>query len=391
MKNRTNTCLLISIVLLLAISCNSKNQKMPLKEVNLEEFSNDIDGIEKLIEWYFNTYEIPSLSVGIIQEKQVLAFISKGVEEGNLNNTVETNQNTLYQIASLSKMFTGIICNSLEKQGKIDINESVIKYLPAINNKKIIKKLKPIKVVDLLLHTSGLPQRANNLERYPNLWYVVNGYSKEKLYKDIEESELMFEVGSKWSYSNLGYALLCHILENVTNMKYEELLQQYVSTEYNLPVTKTQLVEKDKIHLATPYVPEKKNVKTKPSDFGLHVAASGIYSSTQDLTSLMIKQLKIYESSDSIKLNHPLFLTNQKANIWKNVYYGYGLGEVKGTSKNNKPTQYNHSGDFDGYASHYKFFPELQLGIVILTSKGGPWFSDLQDNMEMKLLETFKR
>ncbi len=337
-----------------------------------------IQQAESLITQTMDENDIPALSVCLIYDGKKLLSKGYGVKKRNFQETV--HENTLYQIASLSKTHTGIIANNLVNEGKLNLENSIINYLPNTLTKKTIKKLKKIKVKDILMHRSGMPRDSKVIKRQDGE-PMISGYTEEQLLLDLQKITLKNKPGKKYRYSNLGYAVMGYILERASGLSYAELLKKYITDKYGLQSTSTLLSEKDKSKIATPYRKEFRGMETKPWKAGKLIPASGIYSCTSDLSKLMLMQLKTYQEEKHS--NNPLILTRNKHQIKKSASsYGFGLFETE-TSRG---ILYGHRGDMDGFASEYSFNPSRNTGVILLTSSGGDWLGILAAKIN-KLLE----
>lgn len=331
---------------------------------------SDIDDvhetIDSLVQSTKEKNEIPSIVIGVIQNGKVTFHKGYGVLERGTARKVDNK--TTYQIASLSKMFTGIIANSLILEGKLKINESIAAYLPEDLSDKDRKKFESITLKDILLHRSGIQRDSKSYKRKDGE-PMESPYTKTDLIRDLEKVRTRKKV--RYSYSNVGYAILGNILENVSGLSYEELLQNYVTDQYGLSNTSIYL----STPVATPYRKDDRFTKTEPWNTGLLTPASGIYSNVDDMTKLMTEQLKIYRmSNDATMLNSPLYLTKEKDFRGDGEsYYGMGLWEFEF----DRGVLFGHSGDMDGYASQYRFNKTTNTGVVLLTSSGGNWTNQL--------------
>ena len=336
----------------------------------------------KLTDWVIQNVEsimkaenIPAISIGLIQEGKLLSFQNFGTTEREADTKVD--EQTIYQIASLSKTFTGIIVNNLIEEGKLKIEEPIVSYLSEVLNNEANVRLKNVTVKNLLQHQAGIPNDACALYRNRkdgDAW--LNGYSEEELIQDLNEIQLDFEPGTNWSYSNSGYAILGYICEIVAQKKYDELLKLYVVERFELENTTVALNEIQKNSLATPYRKDDRSIATHASVMGMTTPASAIYSNVEDLSKLMLETMNTYAQP---KPSGPLFLTKHMAQSDMEILkYGFGLMEI---SEQNG-TIYVHDGDADGFASMFLFSPEKNAGIVLLTTSGGPWVK----NLSMKIL-----
>jgi D-alanyl-D-alanine carboxypeptidase len=338
--------------------------------------------IDQEIRLAMNKNNIPSLSVGIIEKGKVEML--KGFGKLNRNEEKLTDENTLYQIASLSKMFTGTIANQLNREGLLEVNKSIVTYLPSSLSESTKEKLEKIRVLDLLHHRSGLPRDSKVVKRIDGEPFL-GGYTEQQLLQDLELLELEAEAGEIYSYSNLAYGLLGYILERASGKSYDNLLNEYITTP--LQMTHTASLPADKASLATPYRKDARARATKAWESGKLTPAGGLYSNVADLSKLMNRQLQDYYEYEQNKKVSPFIITEHKAPRNSDIeYYGFGLIEVN----TDRGKIYGHQGDMDGFAGSYLFFPKYQVGVVILTSSGGNWLGKLTSTILKKLEEEAK-
>ena len=163
--------------------------------------SKEPKSVDNSIEKAMTDNNIPSLSVGIIKNGKV--ELVKGYGGLSRDDTTSVNANSIFQIASQSKMFTGIIVNNLVQEGKLNLEEPITSYFPSDISENAKKRLNKIKLKFLLNHTSGIPSDACLVysERIDgDAW--TKGYSKKQLIKDINTLNLEFEPSSQFQYSN---------------------------------------------------------------------------------------------------------------------------------------------------------------------------------------------
>ena len=339
------------------------------------------------IDTYTEAHNIPSLVVGIIEEGKVVQYFTKGTL--HRKSTQAVDEHTIFQVASLSKSFTAILANYMIEEGKLKLGESIMTYLPQTLPTATQEKLRPITVQNVLNHRAGLPRSAENEPKTP--WgrpLKASDYSETDLLENLTLLELQYEPDSQWAYSNFGYSLMGYLLERVSGMSYEALLQSYIAEKLNMPHTTISLTEAHHQHLATPYRTDIRGMKTRPWEFGKLVAAGGVFSSVADLSQLMSKQLEAYKHYQQTSLPNPFILTHHKKSMGKSgyPYYGFGCFENQ-SSLDSTVILYGHSGDVDGYASQFSFVPSRNVGIIMLTSSGGTWFWTLDRLLHKKLLD----
>ena len=346
--------------------------------IDLNEFTTDINGVEDVINRYSDKYHIPAISAAIIEQGKVTKYISSG--SYSKNNETLVDENSIYRIASTGKLIIALIAHQLEDEGILDFEKSINSFLGDRIKETAKKKLQSIKFKNLLLHNSGLGRD----------W---KAFTEADIINNLNNNELDYKTGEKWSYSNFGYATITLILERVTGLTYAQLLEKYISNNLEISEISTALTESQENKYVTPYFPELKLLKGEDIEFGKQSLTSGIYTNVKSLSELMIQQIKVYQQPDSLNKNSPFILNMEKINSWSDhSYYGHGifehhfeLEEFKGI----KQIQLEHGGDADGFACIYGFFPEHGFGTIILTSSGGKWFSDMEKNINNLLIRKY--
>ncbi|MBU2994921.1 beta-lactamase family protein [Cellulophaga baltica] len=383
--------ILFSLLLTIS-SCKNKKTADTITSEEIEESdSNKYNKIFSKIEDVLKENNVPSLSIGIVNNGN---HIYKSFGVTNRNSSIKVDEKSVYQIASLSKMMTGIIANNSILEGKINLNEPITKYLSDKLSKKAIERLSEVKISDLLYHTSGLPRdpiyreaRENGAVKFDSVKGITY-MSEEDLIQELNEVSLENIAGNKYEYSNLGYSVLGYILELVNNKDFEQLVEEYISNKYELKYTFVNPTQyKNKI--VTSYKDDgDRTIEQKKFNFGKQTSASGIYSNVEDLTLLMELQIKSFRSQAKNSLVPASFSNKAYTRRQKeNIAYGFGLFRF---SQNKDWTFYQHDGDADGFSSDYYFSPEKNIGLVFLSSSGGNWFGPLANEIFFEIVNDIK-
>ncbi len=149
----------------------------------------------------------------VARHGQIVAFEAVGYAD--LEAKTPMRKDTIFRIASLTKPVTCAGIMVLVDAGRISVMDPVEKYLPEFKGQKVTKctpecaavaPSRPITIADLMTHTSGLP----------------SGGPTESAGK----ATLLFEPGTSWKYSNLGYATLGRIIEVVSGKTYDAFLAE---------------------------------------------------------------------------------------------------------------------------------------------------------------------
>lgn len=140
----------------------------------------------------------------------------------------EVDADTLFEIGSITKVFTGILLADAVLKGKAVLDDPISKHLPA-DLLSDDSPLQAVTLLDLTTHTSGLPRLPGNLDRGGDPADPYAHYDEARLYaylKGFQSSD--FKDRGKTSYSNLGVGLLGHLLERVSGKPYEDLVKEMI-------------------------------------------------------------------------------------------------------------------------------------------------------------------
>ncbi|MFY0594645.1 serine hydrolase [Roseivirga sp.] len=341
-----------------------------------------LNRIETFIDNAVAGFDIPSVVVGIVEGGKLKYTLSRG--EYKIGSGLKVNGQSQYQIASLTKSMTAIIANSLYLSGKLDLDRSIADYVKADLGDEKSKNFVNITLKDVLKHRAALPNDGASIPPTPNGQAMRGGYTKANFLKDLSNIALKEDQIGNFGYSNFGYALIGYILTKETGESYEQLLQRHVLKPYGLNATTSDL-ESIRSTLVTPYHVHKRNAETAAWEMGMSIPAGGVVSTVSDLSELLIAEMKAFQQYQKDGIVTPLVLTADKKSLMENTNYGYGFFEGKNPSVNNI-LQLGHGGDVDGFGSFFEFYPDLDLGLILLTSSGGSWFNDLKADIEKLML-----
>ena len=184
----------------------------------------DADAIKAFLRANFDNTNV-GMVIGLVDVRG-----SRVLAAGRLDNGTshEVNGETVFEIGSVTKTFTTLLLQDMVERGEVKLDDPVAKYLPE-SVKVPSRNGKQITLLDLATHTAGLPRDPSNLT--PGHGLPENAfadYTVEKLYAFLSSFALDREPGSKFEYSNVGMALLGHILALKTGTNYEALVVERI-------------------------------------------------------------------------------------------------------------------------------------------------------------------
>jgi CubicO group peptidase (beta-lactamase class C family) len=183
----------------------------------------------------------------------VLVALEKGkparvLTAGTTGSSVALDGNTVFEIGSVTKVFTTAILANMVQRGEVRLDDPVSKYLPATVHVPS-RAGKQITLLDLATQSSGLPRLPTNLKP-ANMANPYADYSVQQLYDFLSGYELTRDIGSKFEYSNLGVGLLGHVLSLRAGKSYEALVTERILKPLGMHDTRITFTPAMLAHLA---------------------------------------------------------------------------------------------------------------------------------------------
>lgn len=304
---------------------------------------------------YIQKTNTVGLSIGVIKNG-VLNIYNYG-ETAKGNKRLPTG-NTVFEIGSITKAFTGTLLAWYVNEGKVKLNDPITQYLP--DSVAANPQLKKVTLLELSNHTSGLPRLAENYTAQTP--YIKDNpfknYNKQLLFSYLKRCRLNTEPGKTYTYSNLGVGLLGVILEKVSGKRYEQMVQEVINTQLMMKGTAQHLSRILNDRFTSVYDDE--GNLTPPWDADAMAGAVALRSTVNDLAAY-IKANMIPGSS---KLSKVLQLTQQVTFKSSDTSIGLGWHFIKVDG-----TEYTfHNGGTYGSSSFIAFNAEKKLALIVLSN-----------------------
>lgn len=133
----------------------------------------------------------------------------------------ELNENSIFELASVSKQFTAMAIMILKENGKLSLDDDIVKFLPELSY------YKNISIRNLLNHTGGLPDYMELLDKWFDKTKIATNQDIISIFTKYQP-KILFKPDTKWEYSNTGYALLASIIEKVSGSTYDDYLNKNI-------------------------------------------------------------------------------------------------------------------------------------------------------------------
>ena len=300
-------------------------------------------------------------------------IINKGYGLSDKTKHTFNNPNTIFDIGSNTKQFTAAAILKLKEQGKIELSETLDKFFPNIPADK-----KGITVHQLLSHSSGLVEVIGR---------DFQDITSEVYFEKLFATELLFEPGSSYSYSNAGYTLLSEIIEQRSGMGYETYMQKYLFEPAGMTQTGYLLPEWNSFEMARGYYRNALDIGTTISrykdakEINMHLKGNGGINATQNDLLLWHKALKnnTVLTSESFELLASPHINRPSSTS------SYAYGWVVNEKYNSK--RISHNGSNGIFAHTILWHLENDIFISYATNANSPSVEYLAYAIEKMLLD----
>jgi len=344
---RTRTGSFLVLCLLITACTSNKppdNMARRLDSLLAEEFSADEPGGSVLIKKGDKTVFLRSYGLADLETKEKI------------------NENTLFNLGSISKTFVSNGILILQENGLLSVEDSLSKFFGDFGNAEIADR---VRIKHLLSHTSGLPDNRNVDE---NFEFFLGAKDEENFAPVKQADRLNFEPGEKYEYSNPAFNGLALIIEKVSGQQW----QKFVTDSIFIPsgMVNSKITDGPYPHEGVAHGYELKDGRYVESDYGEYptfaaAGNGGVWSSVTELAK--------YEKA----IQHNIFLGKELTDISRTAYrpenwadkpgpfigYSWFIGDEQMLGEENKfgVNFIYHKGDQGGFRAFYIVIPEKDI------------------------------
>lgn len=170
--------------------------------------------ISTILQNYCDRYHVPGLSVAAVRDGQTLWATGHG--RANLEWDIPATAETVYEIASITKLFTATAVLRLAETGQLGLDDALHDHLPHLP-----EAWRGVTIRHCLAHQSGLPSYTAT-EKY---WQTTRlDVSREELLGYVADLPLLAPPGQRYHYDNTGFYLLGLLIEQVSGQSYGDFV-----------------------------------------------------------------------------------------------------------------------------------------------------------------------
>jgi len=341
------------------------------------ERANTIHAIQRQILPVLKKYQIPGAAIVVYNHGEPYAFY---YGNASLKKGDKVKNNTVFEIASISKVFTSALLAEEALKGTVNLDMPMslyIKNLPPSN-----KNFSKVSLKNLASHVNGFGKMPG-----PKV------HNRSELVKSLRYWKPHYKVGTWWRYSNIGFGLLGYALSDATHMSFPTLLKRDLTSPLNMKDTKivgTSCAGRDcavghgwsglavKTTKKLLIIPAAGSIQASGSDMIKFMAAAMNLPGTPPLISkaLNLSEMPIYQTKYGAQA-----LGWEVHDVHKINRYGYLKSRPKFITLRSSPVKeineappkedlfYDKTGSVAGFRSYMIIFPDKKTGITVMVNR----------------------
>ncbi len=316
------------------------------------------DAVDKYMQQMLEQQHIPGMSLAVVRENQPVFARGYGLAQVELD--VPATENTIYEIASITKPFTATAVMQLVEQDKLTLADRISTHLPDLPS-----AWSDVTVQHILMHQSGIHSYTNT----PDYWKSTRlDISREEILSLVADLPLDFVPGERVAYDNTGYYLLGMLIEAISGQSYGDYLTEHIFTPLNMTATRINDPYTIVANRAGGYTYQDDRLQNKE-----YYSPSGTYSAGVLLSSVVDLAkwaASFYTNTLLSEASRTLMWTPHpsKAQNEREFHYTMGLGwflvDLKGR------LMIGHNGGIVGFTTSFSHFPDEKLSIILLCNRG---------------------
>jgi CubicO group peptidase (beta-lactamase class C family) len=314
--------------------------------------SAQTDRIDDYVKAQMDLQKIPGLSMAVVRNGEIVKARGYGLANVELN--VAARPETIYQSGSMGKQFTATAVMMLVEEGKLALDDKVIKYFPDSP-----ESWDNITVRNLLTHTAGTTD-------YPKDFDFRKDYTEAELLKKAQAIPLAFAPGERWSYSNVGYVTLGILISKVTGKFYGEFLQERIFRPLGMNtariISEADIVPNRAAGYRMPGGELKNQEWVSPA---MNTTADGsLYLTVLDVAKwdAALYTEKLLKKSSLDQMWTPAKLNN---GVTRPYGFGWAFNDIRGHRI------IEHGGAWQGFTSYIARYVDDKVTVVVLTNRAG--------------------
>ena len=331
--------------------------------------------IAEVMQPLIKQYDVPAMAIGIISHDKTYTYYY-GLKSKKTTETI--NENTIFELGSVSKLFTATAGTYAEIQGKLSLQDTVGRYNKQLRNTPMGK----VKLIDLATFTTG-----NLPLQFPD---AIT--SDQQAFDYFKNWQIKQPIGQYRQYSNPSIGLFGYTLAEAMSTSFTHLLEQQIFPQLGLKHTYINVPAAQQKNYA--YGHDLNNHLIRVNSGALAAPAYGVKSTLPDM--LQFLKINLNEQTKDTAIQKAVLETHQgyyqlggmtQALGWEKFAYPASLTTLQASNSeqivfqanlvtkntvNFKSAIFHKTGSTNGFGAYVVFIPKEQLGLVMLMNKKIP-------------------
>lgn len=323
----------------------------------------DVLGAERLFSAWMDGQMLerglPGVAVGVVADQDLIWATGFGFAD----TTAKTQMTpaTKFRMASHSKLFTATAVMQLREQGKLRLDDPVVKYLPWFTVIPSESEDPPITIEELLTHSSGLPREAGAH------WTTFEFPTRDELRALMPARTAPFAPEVRWKYSNLAYSVAGLVVEAVSGQTYADYVQREIFQPLGMSASS---VDKNVSGLAVGYgrrMPDGTRATNPFIDARGMAAATGVTSTVEDMAKFASAQFRKGPRGGPQILSTGSLREMHRVRVLENNWtQGNAIGFA--VRKAGDKVYVSHGGSYPGYQTNTMLWLDGKVAVIVLTN-----------------------
>ena len=307
--------------------------------------------LERRVREAQSQWHSPAVSAGLVRDGALVW--STHVGSARLDPITAPTDETQYMIGSITKTFTAVLIMALRDAGRLSLDDRLERYLPRTRHGAVT-------IRQMLAHASGLQR-----EPVGRIWENLDAPDRERLLRELEDAEQVLPVHFAFHYSNLAFALLGQIVEQLEARTWKDVVTERILAP--LEMKNTGLAPDDSGRALGYQVHPHTGVATVEAKFDLKATAplGGLWSTVADMgryaafVAEPFDEILSFESLD--EMCRPLIMTDVEG--WARAYgLGYDLERI------GERVLAGHGGSMPGFLAGLRVRRQDRVGSVVFAN-----------------------
>ncbi len=327
---------------------------------NSIRYEKVINRLRRKMRRYVDTGPTPGAAISVVTSKG--SVWSEGFGYRDLAGPGEVDTQTIFQIGSTTKLFTGLAFMLAVQDGLVTLDDRLIDHWPEfrIRSRHGEKECEKMTFRHLLSHRAGLPREPRIGGNFGNDAL----YTFEEMVESLRDCWMVAPVNDRYYYSNVGFDTVAYALQRITGQDYPSWVKIKLAKPLSMETLRYGSFEALKeANVAVGTESGFHNCEfTASVDYG----CGDVWIGNSDLAKVLVLLLNegAYEGKEVLKKQ--LFHEMIKPHFTEDDGFNYGLGvDIYGGFT---PRIFGHGGGSLGYASTFYWIPEYDFGVSVQTN-----------------------